>query len=126
MISEDSLYTKSHEWVKLDDDGVATVGISNHAQEQLGDITYVELPSPGQSFERGDECGVIESVKAASDIYCPVSGQIHEVNTILEDKPETINVDPYEEGWIFRLKPADESEFDLLMDAASYAKTLDD
>lgn len=114
-------YTKSHEWVRREADGTLTVGISDHAQELMGDLVYVELPEAGRTLEAGKECAVVESVKAASDVYAPVSGEITEVNTALADKPETVNQDPYGEGWLFRLKPADPGELDGLLDADAYA-----
>ena len=113
-------YTKSHEWVRKNDDGSLTVGISDHAQELLGDLVFVDTPEAGSSFEQGDDCAVVESVKAASDVYCPVSGEVIEANAALADSPETINADPYGDGWIFSLKPADAIEFDGLMSADEY------
>jgi glycine cleavage system H protein len=114
-------YTKSHEWVRVDDD-VATIGISDHAQEMLGDLVFVELPEVGAELGAGAECAVVESVKAASDVYSPLTGEVIEVNEVLADSPETINQDAYEEGWIFRLRMSDPSELDGLMDADSYAE----
>jgi glycine cleavage system H protein len=114
-------YTKSHEWVRIDDD-VATIGITDHAQELLGDLVFVELPEVGTELGAGAECAVVESVKAASDVYSPLSGEVLEVNELLAEAPETINQDAYEEGWIFRLRISDESELDALMDADSYAE----
>ncbi len=113
-------YTKTHEWVRLDKNGVATIGITDFAQEQLGDLTYVELPSVGDNVEAQNEVAVIESVKAAADIYAPVAGTITEVNKKLEDQPELINADPFGEGWIFKLRPDDPSEIDMLLDADGY------
>ena len=124
MTPEDRKYTKTHEWIKIEDD-LAVVGISDHAQESLGDITYVELPEEGHTVEQADECGVIESVKAASDIYAPVAGEICEVNTDLENRPEAINEDPYEEGWIFKLDNFDRAAIDGLLVASEYEATLD-
>ena len=115
-------YTKSHEWVRLDDDGIATIGITDHAQEMLGDLVFVELPEVGTELGAGVECAVVESVKAASDVYSPVSGEVIEANELLADSPETINQDAYEDGWIFRVRLADPSELDALMDADSYAE----
>jgi glycine cleavage system H protein len=114
-------YTKSHEWVRVDED-IATVGITDHAQELLGDLVFVELPEVGIHLAAGTECAVVESVKAASDIFSPVSGEVVEVNDALADAPETINQDPYEEGWIFRVRVAAATELDALMDADSYAE----
>jgi glycine cleavage system H protein len=115
-------YTKSHEWVRLEDDGIATVGITDHAQELLGDLVFVELPEVGADLGIGAECAVVESVKAASDVYSPLSGQVIEVNEALADAPETINQNAYEEGWIFRMKLVDPAEAEGLLDADSYAE----
>ena len=115
-------YTKSHEWVRMDDDGIATIGITDHAQELLGDLVFVELPEVGTELGVGAECAVVESVKAASDVYSPLSGEVVEANETLAESPETINQDAYEEGWIFRLRLADPSELDGLLDADSYAE----
>jgi glycine cleavage system H protein len=115
-------YTKSHEWVRVDEGGVATVGITDHAQELLGDLVFVELPEVGAELGAGAECAVVESVKAASDVYSPLTGQVIEVNEALADAPETINQDAYEEGWIYRMKIVDTAELDGLMDADSYAE----
>jgi len=112
-------YTKSHEWLRLEDDGLVTVGISDHAQELLGDLVFVELPEPGLEFVAGDECCVVESVKAASDVYMPISGEVAEVNEALVDEPEIINDSPYDNGWLFKIRPSAE-EFDDLMDADAY------
>ena len=115
-------YTKSHEWVRVDDDGIATVGITDHAQELLGDLVFVELPEVGAELGAGAECAVVESVKAASDVYSPVTGEVIEANELLADSPETINQDAYEEGWIYRVRLSDPSELDALMDADAYAE----
>lgn len=117
---QDLKYAETHEWVRDEGDGTITVGISDHAQELLGDLVFVELPEVGTALALGDECAVIESVKAASDLYCPVSGEVTEVNEALADAPETINDDPYVDGWIFKLKVADAAELENLMDAAAY------
>jgi len=119
-------YAASHEWAKLEDDGTVTVGITDHAQDQLGDVVYVEVPEIGVVLSAGDEAGVVESVKAASDIYAPVSGEVIAVNPELEDAPETINEDPYIGGWFFKLKAADEGELEELMSADDYAESLED
>lgn len=119
-------YAASHEWARLEDDGSVTVGITNHAQEALGDVVFVELPEVGSSVEMGNECAVVESVKAASDIYAPISGEILEVNEGLEDAPETINSDPYGDGWMFRIQPDNEEQLDDLLDAEGYAAEIDD
>ena len=115
-------YTKSHEWARIEDDGIATVGITDHAQELLGDLVFVELPEVGADLGIGAECAVVESVKAASDVYSPLSGEVIEVNELLADAPETINQDAYEEGWIFRLRLTNPGEADAMMDADSYAE----
>lgn len=119
-LPDDLKYTKTHEWVRVEDDGTVTVGISDHAQELLGDLVFVELPEVGASMGAETECAVVESVKAASDIYCPLEGEVIGVNEILLDAPETINDDPYEAGWIFKLQPADAVQADELMDAEAY------
>lgn len=116
-------FTEKHEWVKADGD-VAAVGISDYAQKELGDVVYVELPAVGDAVEQGDACSNIESVKAVSDIYCPVGGEIVEINEDLEDAPETINKDPYGDGWIFKVKMDDPGQLDDLMDAAAYDEYL--
>lgn len=115
----DTRYTKDHEWLRIEGD-VVTVGVTDHAQEQLGDVVYVELPEAGKSFKKGDEAAVVESVKAASEVYAPVSGEIAAANEALADAPETVNSDPMGEGWFFKLKLADRSELDGLMDEAAY------
>ena len=116
---QDLFYAKTHEWLSLED-GIATVGITDFAQNQLSDLTFVELPEVGTVFEAGDEAAVVESVKAAADVYAPVGGEVVAVNEALEDAPELINKDPFGEGWIFKLKVADEAEVDNLLDAESY------
>lgn len=121
-IPGDLKYTKTHEWVRDDGDGVVTVGISDHAQELLGDLVFVELPEVEAELVAGDECAVVESVKAASDIYCPINGEVIEVNEALADAPETINGDPYEGGWIFKLKAVEGEDLEGLMDAEAYAE----
>src|SRR5210317_2640124 len=98
-------YASSHQWARLEEDGTVTVGITDHAQESLGDVVFVELPDVGASLAAGDDAGVVESVKAASDIYTPVGGEVLAVNEQLDDEPETVNADPYNDGWIFRLQP---------------------
>ena len=114
-------YAKSHEWVRDEGDGVCTVGISDHAQELLGDLVFIELPEVGAAVERDAECGVVESVKAASDIYGPVDGEVVAVNEALADAPETLNQDPYGEGWIFKLKLSDPDQLSDLLTADDYA-----
>ncbi|MEE8210596.1 MAG: glycine cleavage system protein GcvH [Acidiferrobacterales bacterium] len=117
---ENLKYAKTHEWARLEDDGTITVGISDHAQELLGDLVFMELPEVGTSVSAGKECAVVESVKAASDVYAPVSGEITETNAALADAPEIVNSDPYGEGWLFRIKPSDAGELDLMLDAKAY------
>ncbi len=118
-------YTEDHEWIKLDGD-VATVGISTHAAGQLGDVVYVELPDVDAEFDKGDDAAVVESVKAASEIYAPISGTITEVNEALEDAPETVNAAPETDGWFFKMKISDASELDGMMDADAYKKFIED
>ena len=113
-------YAKSHEWARLEEDGTVTVGISDHAQDALGDVVFVELPEDGAELAAGDEAGVVESVKAASDIYAPVGGTVIAVNGELEETPETVNSDPYNDGWFFKLKPTDSGELAQLLDAEAY------
>lgn len=115
-------YASSHEWARLEEDGQVTVGITDHAQQALGDVVYVEHPEVGQTVSAGAEAGVVESVKAASDIYAPVSGTIVAVNEALEDAPETVNQDPYGDGWFFRIEPDDVTQLDELLDADAYAE----
>ncbi|MFQ5993592.1 MAG: glycine cleavage system protein GcvH [Acidiferrobacterales bacterium] len=117
---DDLRYAKTHEWARLEDDGTVTVGITDHAQELLGDLVFVELPALGTQVTAGNECAVVESVKAASDIYAPVSGEIIEVNSALADAPETVNGDPYGDGWMFRIKASAKDEYDALIDANAY------
>jgi glycine cleavage system H protein len=112
-------YTDEHEWVDVEGD-IATVGITDYAQEQLGDIVFVELPAEGASFGKGDDAAVVESVKAASDVYAPVSGEVVEANGALEGEPALVNTDPEAEGWFFKLRLSDASELDGLMDEAGY------
>lgn len=118
-VPQDLFYAKTHEWVSLED-GIATVGITDFAQSQLSDLTFVELPEVGTEFETGDEAAVVESVKAAADVYAPVAGEVVAVNSNLEEAPELINKDAFGSGWLFKLRMADESEVDDLMDADSY------
>ncbi len=113
-------YTEDHEWISLDGD-VATIGITNYAQEQLGDLVYVELPAVGAGIEKGGDAAVVESVKAASDVYAPVTGEVTEVNTALDDEPAKVNQDPEGAGWLFKVKLANLSELEGLMDADAYA-----
>ena len=113
-------YVDTHEWARLEEDGTVTVGISDHAQEELGDVVYVELPDIDAEVNAKEEVGVVESVKAASDIYAPVSGTIIAVNEALEDAPETVNDSPYDDGWFFKLSPNDATELETLLSADDY------
>jgi glycine cleavage system H protein len=122
----DLKYAASHEWARLEEDGTVTVGITDHAQNALGDVVYVELPEVGAELTAGQEAGVVESVKAASDIYAPVSGEVIAINEVLEESPETINGDPYQEGWFFRLQPSDTAELDKLLDADAYQEQCEE
>ncbi|MEF8879201.1 MAG: glycine cleavage system protein GcvH [Candidatus Thermoplasmatota archaeon] len=116
-------YTETHEWIKVEDN-IATVGITDHAQEELTDIVFVELPEEGAEIAKGDELCVVESVKSVSEIYSPISGEITMVNTDLEDTPETINENPYGEGWLVKIEIADKTEIEELLDAQAYKKTI--
>ena len=122
---KDLKYTKSHEWVRTESDGSVTVGITDHAQELLGDLVFVEAPEPGTTIEAGTACATVESVKAASDVYAPVTGEIVAVNEDLADGPERVNESPYGDGWLFRIQPSDTAELDALMDAEEYAAMVD-
>jgi glycine cleavage system H protein len=121
---DDLLYTKNHEWVRVDDDDSITVGITDHAQELLGDLVFVECPEVGRNLKTEEACAVVESVKAASDVYAPVAGQVIDINGELADSPENINQDPYEAGWMFRLQVDDISALDDLLDAQAYSEQL--
>ena len=125
-VADNFLYTKDHEWLRLDDDGSVTVGISDHAQEALGELVYVEVPEAGAECAKGDACVVVESVKAASDVYAPVTGQCADANAALADEPELVNQSPYEDGWLVRFNPSDRAEIEELMDAESYEQFLMD
>lgn len=117
-------YVASHEWLRLEDDGTVTVGITEHAQDLLGDIVYVELPEVGATVAADDEIAVVESVKAASDVYAPLTGEIIAINEELEDAPETINSDPYGDGWFFRIRPDNIDDYEALMTAEEYQNEL--
>lgn len=123
-IPENLKYTRDHEWIAETDDGTAVVGITDHAQEALGDLVFVELPEMHRDVETGDVCAVVESVKAASDVYSPVAGNIAEVNLALDDSPELVNADPYGEGWLFRMTPASPADLEELLDAQAYERVL--
>lgn len=118
-------YLPSHEWARLEEDGTVTIGISDHAQDSLGDVVFVELPEVGSTVSKGEEAGVVESVKAASDIYSPVSGEVIAINEALEDSPETVNGSPYDDGWFFRVQPTDTAELDDALDADGYRNAVE-
>jgi glycine cleavage system H protein len=120
-VPADLKYAKSHEWAKLEADGLVTVGITDHAQEALGDIVFLELPQVGRKLKAGEECAVVESVKAASDIYAPIGGEVVAVNQAAADAPESVNQDAYA-AWLFKLKPDNAADLDKLLDAAAYGK----
>ena len=124
-IPSELLYTSSHEWIKDEGDDIVTIGITDHAQELLGDLVFVELPEIGDMIEAGGEAGVVESVKAASDIYSPVSGEVIEVNEDLVDSPETVNEQPYDGGWIYKLKLSNASELDGLLNEEAYQEVVE-
>jgi glycine cleavage system H protein len=117
-IPDNLKYTKSHEWVRVNDNGTVTVGVTDHAQQQLGDMVFIETPEPGRTVAAKEECAVIESVKAASDVYSPAAGEILEVNEALADDPQLLNQDPYGEGWLFVLRPSE--SLDALLSAEAY------
>ncbi len=119
-------YTKTHEWLETLDDGTIRVGITDHAQELLGDMVFIELPAEGDEVNAAQECAVVESVKAASDVYAPLSGVITAVNETLADAPETVNTDPYGNGWLFCIRPSDTHQLDGLLDASTYEAETDD
>lgn len=119
-------FASSHEWARMEEDGTITIGISDHAQEALGDVVFVELPEVGVILAAGDDAAVVESVKAASDIYAPVGGEVIAINEKLEDEPETVNADPYNDGWFFQLQPADTSELDGLLSADDYRQRCEE
>lgn len=118
-------YASTHEWARLEEDGTVTVGISDHAQDALGDVVYVEPPEQDQHVSAGEEAAVVESVKAASDIYAPVSGNVVAVNSVLDTAPETVNRDPYGDGWFFKVQPDDITELEELLDAQAYAEACE-
>lgn len=116
----DLRYTESHEWVRRNADGSVTVGITAHAQDQLGELVYVELPAVGRSLTKGEACAVVESTKAASDVYSPIDGAVLEANAVLADAPQTVNGSPFQDGWLIRLQPSDPAQIDTLMSADDY------
>ncbi|TBW55885.1 glycine cleavage system protein GcvH [Marinobacter halodurans] len=126
QIPTDLKYIETHQWVRVAGDGTATVGITDFAQDQLGDVVFVELPEVGATVNGGEEAGVAESVKSASDVFSPVSGEVIEINESLEEEPEKLNEDPYGEGWLFRVRLSDEGELDGLMEADAYADLVAD
>ena len=125
-IPGDLKFLSSHEWVRVESDGTITVGISDHAQDLLGDIVFVELPEVGQSIDAESDTAIVESVKAASDIYSPLSGEVIEINSLLEDQPEIINSSPYEDGWFFKLNPIDLGELDNLLSPEDYSDVCEE
>ena len=125
-IPEDLKYTQSHEWVSREANGNVRIGITDHAQEALGDLVFVELPAVGDETDQGDSVAVVESVKAASDIYAPLTGEVVAINEDLEDDPGLINNDPYGDGWLYEVALSDESELDDLLDAEAYEESLED
>ena len=125
-IPSDLRYTKSHEWVRLEEDGTVTVGVSDHAQEALGDLVFVELPEVGANMSADEACCVVESVKAASDVYMPITGEVVDTNQLLVDEPEIINSSPYDDGWIFKIQPDDADDVEQLMDASTYESEIED
>ncbi len=125
-VPQDLRYASSHEWARLEDDGTVVVGISDHAQAALGDLVYVEVPETGTEVGAGDSCAVVESVKAASDVYAPVAGKIVDSNAALADAPELVNEQPYGDGWLMRIEPSEPADLDKLLDAEAYEATLDE
>ena len=125
-IPGDLKFLSSHEWARVESDGTITIGISDHAQDLLGDIVFVELPEIGQSVDAENDTAIVESVKAASDIYSPLSGEVIEVNSLLEDQPEIINSSPYEDGWFYKLTPSDIGELDNLLSPEDYSEVCED
>ena len=125
-IPADLKFLSSHEWARVESDGTITIGISDHAQDLLGDIVFVELPEVGQSVDAESDAAIVESVKAASDVYSPLSGEVIEINSLLEDQPEIINSSPYEDGWFYKLNPSDMREFDNLLSPEDYSDVCED
>ena len=119
-------YAITHEWARREEDGTVTIGITDHAQEALGDVVFVELPEVGTVFAAADDAGVVESVKAASDVYAPIGGEVIAINSMLEDEPEIVNSDPYTDGWVYTLQPADTSDLDALLSAEDYQQQCED
>ena len=125
-IPGDLKFLSSHEWIRVESDGSVTVGISDHAQDLLGDIVFVELPEVGQTLDAESDAAIVESVKAASDVYSPISGEVKEVNSLLEDQPEIINSSPYEDGWFYKISPSDLGELDNLLSPEDYSAVCED
>jgi len=125
-IPGDLKFLSSHEWARIESDGTITIGISDHAQDLLGDIVFVELPEVGQTLDAESDAAIVESVKAASDVYSPISGEVKEVNTLLEDQPEIINSSPYEDGWFYKISPSDLGELDNLLSPEDYSAVCED
>ena len=125
-IPGDLKFLSSHEWARVESNGTITIGISDHAQDLLGDIVFVELPEVGQTLDAETDASIVESVKAASDVYSPLSGEVMEVNSLLEDQPEIINTSPYEDGWFYKLTPSDLSELDNLLSPEDYSDVCED
>ena len=125
-IPGDLKFLSSHEWVRVEADGSVTVGISDYAQDLLGDIVFIELPEIGQSIDAESDAAIVESVKAASDVYSPISGEVTEINSLLEDQPEIINSSPYEDGWFYKMTPSDLGEIDSLLSPEDYSEVCED
>ncbi len=125
-IPGDLKFLSSHEWARIESDGTVTIGISDHAQDLLGDIVFVELPEVGQTLDAESDAAIVESVKAASDVYSPISGEVKEVNSLLEDQPEIINSSPYEDGWFYKISPSDLGELDNLLSPEDYSAVCED
>ena len=125
-IPSDLKFLSSHEWARIESDGTITIGISDHAQDLLGDIVFVELPEVGQTLDAESDAAIVESVKAASDVYSPISGEVKEVNLLLEDQPEIINSSPYEDGWFYKISPSDLGELDNLLSPEDYSAVCED
>jgi glycine cleavage system H protein len=123
-IPQELKYTKTHEWVRIEEDGTYTIGITDHAQNQLGDMVFIDLPEIGDEFEAGENCGVVESVKAASDLYSPVTGEVVAINEELEDSPELVNNDPFHEGWLFTIRAADNCDLEDIIEAPEYEEIV--
>ncbi|NBB80317.1 MAG: glycine cleavage system protein GcvH [Verrucomicrobia bacterium] len=124
QVPESLYYTKDHEWIELHEDGSATVGITDYAQESLGDITFVEFPEPGDSFATGETFGVVESVKAASDLFMPLSGEVLETNELVDTEPERLNQDPYKTGWLLKIRMEDPSQVSALLKPEAYSELI--